>query len=370
MTPLIPQLDPLALPAPAWLLWGLLLLTFVLHLLPMNVVLGGSLVAAVTRWRARGRSAAHEARLADWFAHAMPVTIAATVTLGVAALLFVQVLYGRLFFASSIVMGWFWLAVVPLIILGYYSAYLLAFKGHHAAAWPQMLAWLAWALFLAVGFIYTNNMTLMLRPAEIAARYQADVRGLQLNLAEPTLVPRFLHMLLGAVAVSGLVVVILGVVRHRHEPAFGAWAVRYGAQWFLAATVANVLVGFSWLGALPREVMSQFMGGDAMVTGVFVAGIGAGLGAVALMIRTLTSPRPAGAAVATAAATLLTIILMILSRDHVRQAALDAAGFTPARWVAPQWGPIAIFAVLLVVAIVSVIWMVARLAATTAPEAS
>ena len=41
MIPAIPQPDPLALPAPAWLLWALLLLTFFLHVIPMNLVLGG-----------------------------------------------------------------------------------------------------------------------------------------------------------------------------------------------------------------------------------------------------------------------------------------------------------------------------------------
>ena len=360
MIPAIPQLDPMPLPAPVWLLWGLLLLTFVLHLLPMNFVLGGSLMAAVARWRARGRAASHEARLAAWFAHAMPVVIAATVTLGVAALLFVQVLYGRLFFASSVVMGWFWLAVVPLVILAYYSAYLLGFKAERPAAWHGPLAWTMWALFLAVGFVYTNNMTLMLRPAEIATRYQADARGLQLNLSDLTVVPRFLHMLVGAVAVSGLVVTILGVVRRKREPEFGAWATTHGALWFLAATGLNVVAGLAWFGTLPRETMQRFMGGDALVTGVLGAGIIAGLAAMGLMALTAMSKRPAGLAAGSVAATLVTIVLMVLNRNHVRQAALDAAGFPPAQWIAPQWGPIAIFAALLVSTIAVVIWMVTR----------
>jgi len=369
MNPAIPQLDPMPLPGPVWLLWGLLLLTFVIHLLPMNFVLGGSLMAAVARWRARGRTASHEARLADWFAHAMPVVIAATVSPGVAALLFLQVLYGRLFFASSIVMGWFWLAVVLLVILAYYSAYLLAFKAARPAAWQGPLAWTMWALFLAVGFIYTNNMTLMLRPAEIAARYQADARGLQLNLNDLTVVPRFLHMLVGAVALSGLVVTILGVVRRRREPEFGAWATSYGALWFLVATGLNVIAGLAWFGTLPRETMQRFMGGDAFVTGVFGAGIIAGLAAMGLMVLTAMSKRPAGPAAGGVAATLVTIVLMVLNRNHVRQASLDAAGFAPAQWIAPQWGPIAIFAVLLVMAIACVVWMVAQLAAAPKPEA-
>ena len=127
MTPIIPLADPLPQPAPAWLLWALLQLTFFLHLLAMNVVLGGSIL--VLHWRAsrRKEGAEHRAEITRVFARALPVAIAAAVTLGVAPLLFVQVLYGRLFLPSSVLMAWWWLAVVPLIILAYYGAYALAF---------------------------------------------------------------------------------------------------------------------------------------------------------------------------------------------------------------------------------------------------
>jgi hypothetical protein len=59
---------------------------------------------------------------------------------------------------------------------------------------------------------------------------------------------------------------------------------------------------------------------------------------------------------------------MVLVRDVVRRALLDAAGFQPATWIVPQWGPIAIFLVLLVVAIALVAWMVAALVRAPAPE--
>ena len=48
--PIVPQLDPMPAPAPVWLLRTLLLLTFCLHLLFMNTLLGGSLVALVSAW--------------------------------------------------------------------------------------------------------------------------------------------------------------------------------------------------------------------------------------------------------------------------------------------------------------------------------
>ena len=52
-------------------------------------------------------------------------------------------------------------------------------------------------IFATVGFIYSNNMSLMLRSAIYGEMYRAEARGLNLNLSDPTLVPRYLHLLLG-----------------------------------------------------------------------------------------------------------------------------------------------------------------------------
>ena len=83
MIPPVSQPDPLALPAPAWLLWALLLLMFFLHLIPMNLVLGGSIIGAIARVRGRRPDRPHEAQLAHIAVKAMPVLISVTVTLGV-----------------------------------------------------------------------------------------------------------------------------------------------------------------------------------------------------------------------------------------------------------------------------------------------
>ena len=45
--PAIPALDPTPLPAPAWLFQALLLVTFFVHILFLNVTLGGTVIGAV-----------------------------------------------------------------------------------------------------------------------------------------------------------------------------------------------------------------------------------------------------------------------------------------------------------------------------------
>ena len=67
MTPIIPLADPLPQPAPAWLLWALLQLTFFLHLLAMNVVLGGSILALHWRMSRRPGDAAPRAAVTGAF---------------------------------------------------------------------------------------------------------------------------------------------------------------------------------------------------------------------------------------------------------------------------------------------------------------
>ena len=93
MIPSIPPLDPMPVPAPIWLLKALLWLTFSIHLVFMNLTLGGALLAAVYAFRGRERDRSVSRSLAKM----LPFTMAFTITFGVAPLLFVQVLYGPLF---------------------------------------------------------------------------------------------------------------------------------------------------------------------------------------------------------------------------------------------------------------------------------
>ena len=351
----IPHLDPLPLTAPAGLMWFLLILTFFLHLLPMNFVLGGSVIAALARLRG---SHPHARKLAHWFAKAMPVTIAAAVSLGVAPLLFVQALYGRLFFTGSVIMGWFWFSVIPLLILAYYGAYILSFKDEKLGVAAIPLAWLIAAIFIEIGFLYTNNMTLMLRPEILAQKYAQGGAGLQLNLDDPTVWPRYLHMFFGALAVSGMAVAHYGLFRREDDPEFSKWAIGHGSMWFVVPTVINMFMGIWWLAALPKDVIMEFMGQNALGTASLMLGVALGLGSVLLMAVAPKAENPALSLRGAGAALVLTLVTMTLARDGVRQGALTHAGFTLNPWVQPQWSIIGIFALLLVIAIATIVWMV------------
>ena len=348
MTSVIPLADPLPLPAPVGLLWALLQLTFLFHLVAMNVTLGGSILALHWRFSRRAESASHRAALLAFFAGALPVAVAATVTLGVAPLLFVQVLYGRLFFTSSILMAGYWLGVVPLVILAYYGAYFLAFRGEAPGGRRLGVAGLVPLLFAAVAFLQVSNATRALRPETFLGAYRADHRGLTLNLGDPTLWPRTLHVLVGAVAVAALGAALYGVFRRAREPQLAAWAIRQGTTVFGVATAANVFVGMLFLLAQPKTTLIRLVGGDARAMTLLALGIVLGVAAAGLALLALGAKNAVRVTWAQGGLLAATLVVMVLLRDQVRQIALREAGFEHPGRVVTQWGPFAVFVVLLV----------------------
>ncbi len=84
----------------------------------------------------------------------MPVIIAVGINFGIVPLLFVQVGFAKVFYPATILMAWFWLAVIVLLMPAYYGVYLYAYGLAEARAkpmprWKRAAGWLAAVLFLA-----------------------------------------------------------------------------------------------------------------------------------------------------------------------------------------------------------------------------
>ncbi|HVZ17456.1 MAG TPA: hypothetical protein VG897_10095, partial [Terriglobales bacterium] len=303
----IPNPDPMPLPGPVWLFRTLLLLTFFLHVVVMNFSLGGGFIALVSSWQSKRDE--HSARLAAQLRSMLPALVAFTITLGVAALLFVQVLYGQLLYASSVLIGIPWMAVIPLLIIGYYAFYWSSLRKSTSA----ML--LAVVILVMIAFTFSNNMTLMLTPDRWLNFYHASMAGMHFNLGDSSLIPRYLHMVLGAFALGGLLLVILGL--RESDSAHKQWLLRNGGIWFAGATMLNVLVGFWFLVALPAQIMKSLIG--TPFTAAFL-GISVLLTIVAMVCLLLAANPVKGTrpAIIGIASGLLTVALMIVVRDRLR----------------------------------------------------
>ena len=351
---LVPVAD--AIPVP----WGwhyvLLLVTFVLHLLFMNTMLGTGVIAFVEEFRKTDGGAPES--LSESLAHKLTYVIAFTVNLGVAPLLFLQVLYGQFIYVSSVLLAVYWISVVFLVIAAYYLAYIYNFRYQRLAASRKWVIGGAVALLLVVGFIFTNNMTLMLRP-DVWQGYFDAPGGTILNWSDPTRFPRYLHFMVASLAVGGLFVAHLARYGTSGSEEERQRRLNLGMQWFTYATLAQIVIGIWFLISLKREVMLQFMGGETLYTMVLLLGIA---GAMVLLVFGFQR-RPASAGIALVG----TIAVMAVMRDFVRAGYLEPYFTLSDLRLDPEYSPLILFLVVFVAGM-GMVWYLLRLAAKTGKE--
>lgn len=327
---LIPTPD--AIPVPWGWFYILLMLTFLLHILVMNAMLGGGIIALFSALKGGEQNLL----LSKEFAYKWPYTIAFAVNMGVAPLLFVQVLYGNFIYSSSILMAVWWLSLVGMLILAYYAAYIYDFK-FEALGNPRLfLIEFAVIIMLIIAFLFTNNMTLMLQPDKWLA-YFNNSGGTLLNLSDPTLLPRYFHFVVGAIAVAGLYLALIGHFRFMKSQVAPETLIGQGMRYFTLATTVQILLGVWFLLALPDEVMLLFMGGSGYGTSLLLLGLV--LAGVALYFG--YSRQPINASVST----LALLVVMILMRDLVRVAYLKPYFQLSDLVVRPEYSPLIFFLV-------------------------
>ena len=338
-SPLIPLPDPI--PAPPWVFHVLDVVLFTAHILVINVLLGGTLLFAFSRLLGRNREHL------DPLAGKLPVAFALGINLGVAPLLFLQVIWGHLFYASSVLMGLFWILVIPAVILAYYATYIHA-KSHRdvRATFAIVLASL---LLLSVGFMLVSNILLMMQPEAWGAHF-AHREGTLLPLSDPTLIPRYLHYVIASVAVAGLFLSLIWTIRNRRGTEGADAAIRRGLNVFGYATVVQAGVGLWFLIALRRDFLLQFMGGDPLATAVLGIGFLSGLGAIATALGGKFRP--------TLAMALITLVAMVITRDQLRGMYLRGSFDADALTIHPQYGVLTLFLIILVAGVASVVWMI------------
>lgn len=358
MSTTLPPPDPLPLPGPPWLFEILLLVTFVLHVLAMNALLGGGILGAFCALRGRA-NVPYMRMIADRIYRILPIATAATITLGIAPLLFIQVLYGRFYFTSSILIGIPWIGLVVLLLAGYAGHYFIAMSDTIRREKHLWVAWASCLLVIAVGFLWTNNITLMHAPERFKDLYAADRLGWRINAGDPTVIPRFLHFLVAAVAVSGIGIMAIGHrEKARGERDLGRACMRFGRNCFAIATFVQLAVGVWFLSSLPASVRSAFLGGNGVYTAHLFGAIAAALLAVVILLARCESSRALAAA---SGMLLLAIAGMALVRSWVREMEIGAVAGIDAIPVRTQGSALAVFVVIFVAGILALAWMFRRL---------
>ena len=284
MTPLavlpLPRDIPLPMPADPGLLQALLVVLFLLHILFVNLTVGGSLLALWAEWTGRRRPAF------DALAHAIVRTITVNkslaVVLGVGPLLIINVIYTVFFYSANALTGAAWAMIVPLVTAAFLAAYAHKYswerlahrKGLHLA-----LGGLSSLLFLIVPFIFLANINLMLFPER-----WTQVHGFLSALLLPNALPRYLHFVTASVSVTALFLLLWftrpGFPLDTELPGFDRPTLRrLFYRIALGATSLQLLAGPLVLFTLPRAGWSGFLW---IVIGT---GVTCALSAIALMAR-------------------------------------------------------------------------------------
>ena len=341
------------LPAPAMLLDHLLGLVFVIHVIFMNYVAVAPFVIA---WYllVKGNQGRQRAR---WMAGALPIAFTFAINFGVASLLFVQALFSERFFTSNIILGNVWLSVIGLLLAAFYGVYLVkrfvekprwnARLGGLIALIVGGLVWMVGLIMISNYFISTSRdewMLLLDRPAAI-------IRSI-------TFLPRALHFLVGATAVTGFWMMWIAWWREKRgvlHPDLTKFR-EQGTALATAATGLQIVIGIWFVLWQPQETWDRLFSGS-FISIVWMSGIAAGLLMLASLVIANFSPRP-WLWIRTASGLLLyTLFGMVAGRELVRIAAFGSDFHVADIPAAPQANAVKLFALLLVLGLITIVYL-------------
>ena len=232
-------------------------LTFALHIAAVQVMLG----AASLTLRGAFSASTHWRRLASAMLVTAKIAVSVAIVIGVAPLLFVQVVYDPFWYTSNVLSAWWVIGFIVLLIAGYIAMYIFYWKNHDIVAdggrggiW--ML--LSLALLLAVGFIVHSLTNQMLFPEQWMAWYAPEgvvnPDGHSLHYWN---LPRFLFFIALSAPVTGAW--LYGYRRYLQganeaDSAYLGWVRGLAQRLMLVGGVVSVLIGAVWMITLPEKM--------------------------------------------------------------------------------------------------------------------
>ncbi len=363
-----PVADPIPLPAPVWLFKALHSVTLVLHFFSVHFLVGGLILAIIWAFAGRSRKDAVLLNASGMVTHRLPIIMTYVINLGVPPLLFTQVLYGRALYTSSVLIGAWWISVIALLIVSYSFLYIMSSRAEsgRVAGWAGLVALI---VVLKIGFIYTNNMTLMLRPDVWGAMYENSAAGVQFHSGDPTMMPRWLYMILGSIGVAGIALLFISM-KSTVDDGVASLLTRWGGRLLAGFTVVQIALGFWVFRSQPEAVRGGLTSGAVYPAMIGIWAVSA-LAAIGVGVMIARQARASGGLVSLAAlAAFLNVFAMVLLRDGVRDLSLASAGFDVwAREVATNWSTVTIFLICFVLALVMMVWLISVVARAKAqPE--
>ncbi|MGC8795468.1 hypothetical protein [Thermodesulfovibrio sp.] len=338
---LIPYTE--SIPAPAQILILFEQFFFMIHIVLVNSIIGLSLIIIYKNLSATGETL----EIKKLIAQKIPILFAIAINMAIPALLFIQVVFGHFFYTSSVLLGTFWILIIPSLIVAYYASYFY-YRKVEASTLANLSLLIVIFIMLYIAFILVNNLTLMEEPQKWS-QYFEKRDGTILLWKEITIYPRYFHFIVASLAVGGIFYAVYNKLTKSTDKKIQSMKIKEGLKIFSYATVVQMFIGILFLLTLPKKVMLQFMGGDFLATLVFISGI---VFATAAMISGFKEKLNFTLVFLT-----LTILAMIINRYNLRIFQLGDYFKISELKINPQWDVFVIFLLILFAGVGVIIYM-------------
>lgn len=229
---------PFGLPVPTAFYLIFYVGTLVLHVVFMNYVLAGTATLAAAYVRRGNRGLGESASiLREW----VPFMLSGAITAGVAPLLFLQILYKREYYTANLLLFNRWMAILPILIIGFYALYLLKSKWltRRAGWFAAMISMVPFLCIAFTGYSWTENHLLSVRTPEYWGEFYATRSQVYFD---PQLIPRLLVWATGSVPTMILVLAWQHWYRGTGNPVFLACTAAIGLLIVVASSIWYYLV--------------------------------------------------------------------------------------------------------------------------------
>lgn len=308
----------------------LIVISFLLHIIFVNITVGSSALAVFQELRGiRRRSQLHD-QLASQLAHHTSVLKSIAVVLGVAPLLLISVIYTQYFYPSTILIGKAWLSLLLILILAFLLLYLYKFTWNkwthvHYKRIHVLIGASGSLLLLFVPLIFIVNVVSMLYP-EMWAESKGFFHALTYY---PQIWQRYFHFILASFALAGFYIYFWNQRLSLRENTSGSskddlheLGKRLGLNVLILSTALQFVTGFWLLMQFEPEIRLLYIGEDLLLTGLLVVSLILTIGLLALLFL-LMKYHTKRYFILSAATFILVLAAMGWMRHELRESYLD-----------------------------------------------
>ena len=304
----------------------------------------------------------------------MPIIVAFGINFGIVPLLFVQVAYSKVFYPATILMAWFWLAIIGLLIPAYYGVYVYACGVARRRPADERrcggaAGWVAALLLHRHRLSLRQRLSLMANVGAWPELWRGTARpapcyGTALNLGDPTLWPRWLLMFgLALTTTAAWVAFDAAWFAAPRAAEYRRWAAGFAWKLYTAGTIWFAFCGSWYLAHWAAEVRTEMLQWPLVVLTVATA-VSPGLPLLLLFRlgrKAEGEPSRLGAALV-GLAQFGVLGINAVSRQIVQNLEIGRHFQVLDQATDVQWSPLVLFLVIFVLGLGVVAWMVAQVA--------